>query len=140
MMQRMSWIAATLACAAWSASGLAADTTVQSPATAAAQANPADVAPAKRVVRDKQTGKVRAPTEDELQEMIAAENAASASQVRTRAPLAVRQYPNGMRGAVLGPEYLLSLKAQRRPDGTVAVTHDKPGYDHAAPNASLPTE
>jgi hypothetical protein len=138
-MQRFSWIAATLACAAWSTSGLAADTTAQSP-TAAAPTNAADVAPAKRVVRDKQTGKLRAPTEDELQEMIAAENAARASQIKTRAPLVVRQYPNGMRGAVLGPEYLLSLKAQRRPDGTIEVSHDKQGYDHAASNAKLPTE
>jgi hypothetical protein len=72
--------------------------------------------------------------------MIDAENAARATQIRTRPPLVVREYPNGMRGAVLGPEYLLTLKAQRRADGTVEVTHDKPGHDHAAPNAKLPTE
>jgi hypothetical protein len=120
-------------------SGLAADTAAQS-TDAAAQTNTADVASAKRVVRDKHTGKLRAPSEDELQEMIAGENAARATQIKTRAPLVVRQYPNGMRGAVLGPEYLLSLKAQRRSDGTVEVSHDKPGHDHAAPTAKLPTE
>ena len=138
MKQRITWVAATLACAAWSASSLAADSAA--PSATAAQTSTADVAAAKRVVRDKQTGKLRAPTEDELQEMIAAEKAARASQVTTRAPLVVREYPNGMRGAVLGPEYLLTLKAQRRPDGTVEVSHDKQGHEHAAPNAKLPTE
>ena len=139
MMQRISWIAATIACAAWSASAFAAETAGQS-STATAQTDTLDVAPAKRVVRDKHTGKLRAPNEDELQQMIAAENAARASQVRTRAPLVVRQYPNGMRGAVLGPEYLLSLKAQRRADGSVEVSHDQPQHNHAASNAKLPTE
>jgi hypothetical protein len=139
MMQKIRWIAASLACAAWSASGLAADTaTPQS--TTASEASMADVAPAKRVVRDKKTGKLRAPSEDELKEMIAAENAARATQIKTRPPLVVREYPNGMRGAVLGPEYLLTLKAQRRADGTVEVSHDKAGHNHAAPNAQLPTE
>ena len=139
MIQRISWIAATLACAAWSASALAVDSVPQS-TPAATQADTVDVAPAKRAVRDKQTGKLRAPSEDELQELIAAENAARATQIKTRAPLVVRQYPNGMRGAVLGPEYLLSLKGQRRADGTLEASHDKQGHEQAAPNATRPTE
>lgn len=139
MMQRTSWLAIALAYAACSASAYAGDAPTPS-TTAAAPPNATDTASAKRVVRDKQTGKLRAPTEDELQEMIAAENAARASQITTRAPLVVRQYPNGMRGAVLGPEYLLSLNAKRKPDGTIVLSHDKPGFDHAAPSAKLPTE
>lgn len=139
MMRRINWIAAALACGTVSASGFAAETSTPS-SPAAAQASTADVAPAKRVVRDKQTGKLRAPSEDELQELIAAENAARAKQIKTRAPLVVREYSNGMRGAVLGPEYLLSLKGQRRPDGTVEASHDTQGHGKAAPNATQPTE
>jgi hypothetical protein len=138
-MQKISWIAATLACAAWSAGSVAADTAAPSP-TAAATPSTSEVAPAKRVVRDKKTGKLRAPSEDELQEMIAAENATRARQIKTRPSLIVRQYPNGMRSAVLGPEYLLTLKAQRRPDGSVEVSHDKHAPAHSAPNPNLPTE
>ncbi len=39
------------------------------------------------------------------------------------APLAVHRFSNGMRSAVLGPEYRVTLKAERAADGKIAITH-----------------
>lgn len=76
---------------------------------------------ARRIVRDPVTGRLRAPTEQE----IAAENARTAN-TGPGAPLSVRVHPNGMTSAVLGPDYMVTLKAERRPDGSLVLKHDKP--------------
>ena len=100
-----------------------------------------------RVVRDKETGKLRAPNNDELKEMIAAEKAErkakglpeSSQETET---FEVRTHANGMKSLQLGPEFLVSLEARRDADGNLVVTHAQPGYDvHAAPaTEQQPTE
>jgi hypothetical protein len=54
--------------------------------------------------------------------------------------LIVRQHANGMRSAVLGPDFLVSIKAERSPDGKLAVTHDRPEHEHAKLQSTRPTE
>lgn len=132
MQQKIVWMAAALASAGWAASGLAADTASQS-VTAASGDTPAAAVAAKRVVRDKQTGKLRAPNEEELAAMIEQERAARAASGKSEesVPLVVRQYPNGMRSAVLGPDFLVSIKAQRQPDGKIVVSHDRAAHEHS---------
>jgi hypothetical protein len=93
-------------------------------ASAAAKGQGGD---ARRVVRDPVTGHLRAPTDQE----IAADNA-RAGNTGPGAPLRVRVHPNGMTSAVLGPDYLVTLKAERRADGSVVVKHANPRDEHAA--------
>lgn len=110
---------------------------------AQAPAQPATVkqaqAQARYVVRDAQTGLLRAPTEEELSAMQAREKAVAATATARRATV-VRKYPDGMRGAVLGPEHLISIQARRRADGSVDVSHTDPAHAHPAPAQQLPTE
>jgi hypothetical protein len=91
----------------------------------------ADTQQARRVVRDKETGQLRAPT--------AEERAAEAAERRARgeaeptyksAPLVVRQHANGMRSAVLGEDYMVKLVAERGPDGKVVIRHANPAHEH----------
>jgi hypothetical protein len=97
-----------------------------------------------RVMRDKETGKLRAPNAAELAEMEASERAARKArglpEVAKTAPVAVRTYPNGMRSAVLGKEYLISLQAERGPDGKLVVKHSDPRLDPSAQANVRPTE
>ena len=101
---------------------------------------------AMRVVRDKETGQLRAPSKDELKQMLAAEKAARKAKGEPEPsadsqPIEVRTYSGGMKAAVLGPEFLVSLEARRDADGNLVVTHARPEYDrHAAPASDLPTE
>jgi len=112
--------------------------------TAAAQ--PTASMDAMRVVRDKATGKLRAPNPSELKEMLEAEKAQRKALGKPESaaepqPIEVRSYPSGMRAAVLGPEYLVSLEAYRDADGNLVVRHADPADEHvAAPQAQLPTE
>jgi hypothetical protein len=98
-----------------------------------------------RVVRDKATGKLRAPTADEAKSMDDAERAVRKArglpEVAAVAPVAVTRRADGTLAARLGPEYLMTLKAERRADGSVRRFHDD-GADHpvAAPHQTLPTE
>jgi hypothetical protein len=101
---------------------------------------------AMRVVRDKETGQLRAPNNDELKQMLAAEKAArkakglpeSSGEIQA---VEVRTHANGMKSAQLGPEFLVSLEARRDAEGNLVVTHAQPGYDvHAAPANEQPTE
>lgn len=136
----VSWVAAAWAFAAWSGTAIAAES-VAPPATTA-QNPQLDVAPARRVVRDKDTGKLRPPTPDELQTMLDAERTqrAASGTSTSSGPLLVRQYPSGMRSVVLGPESLVSITATKRPDGTLAVKHDRPQDEHVGQKPNLPTE
>jgi flagellar biosynthesis GTPase FlhF len=93
----------------------------------------------RRAVRDSVTGKLRAPTEEELAAMNAQRNA-RAQQQRSApaAPLVVRQHANGMRSAVLGPEYRSTLKAERGSDGKLVIRHANPADDHVGHANSNP--
>ncbi len=111
---------------------------VPSTDTAAAQAQ------SRRAVRDPETGRLRAPTEEELRTMRETESAARKArgepEMAKRAPLSVRQHPNGMRSAVLGPDYLMTLKAERRADGKLVVIHSEPGNAPSIIPNQQPTE
>lgn len=135
------WIVAALAGAAWIGAATGAETTVPDAGTAQAAA-PSGTS-AKRVFRDKQTGRLRAPTEEEMQILLEEERAASAARgapMGPSAPLVVRQYPNGMRAAVLGPDYLVSIKGQRGSDGKLVISHGNTVHGQPAGQAGLPTE
>jgi hypothetical protein len=100
-----------------------------------------------RVVRDKETGKLRAPSHDELKAMLAAEKAArkARGEPETAAeakPVEVREYASGMRAAVLGPEFLVTVEAHRDADGNLVVRHTDPAEEHSVKpaEAELPTE
>ena len=97
-----------------------------------------------RVVRDKATGKLRAPNADELKAMEQSERAARKARGLTEgaAPVQVTRRADGTLAARLGPEYLMTLKAERRADGSVRQLHDDPAMAHpaTAPRAALATE
>ena len=101
---------------------------------------------AMRVVRDKETGQLRAPNGEELKQMLDAEKAQRKARGQAEPsadpqPVEVRTYSSGMKAAVLGPEFLVSLEARRDADGNLVVTHSRPEYDaHAEPANELPTE
>lgn len=113
--------------------------TAAEPAQAPAQPAAAAQAQSRYVVRDAQTGLLRAPNEEELSAMLAREKATARTASVPRATV-VRKYPGGMRGAVLGPEHLVAIQAQRRADGTVDISHADPAQAHPAPAQQLPTE
>ena len=131
---RTSATLAALALAASAGAAIAADATVSD-----TQAQPAAAAQAdsRRAVRDKVTGKLRAPTSEEAEAMRAAQGSARASKA---GPVRVVQHGGGMRSAVLGTEYLVTLKAQRRADGSLDITHNQPGLDHPVSRDVRPTE
>jgi hypothetical protein len=91
-----------------------------------------------RVVVDKNTGKVRAPTEEELAALIAAQNAAkqNAAQARTaraagaaRAPMimpatkTVQRHANGMVSARMSANTLSALKVEHDAQGNAHLVH-----------------
>lgn len=135
------WLTAMCCLIGSSGPGWAADAPAPSPTppTSATAGSAAATAPARRVVRDPQTGELRAPTAAEAQAMQA--QAVSTARSRWPATTTVRQHPTGMRSAVVGSEHLVTLQAQRRPDGSLQVRHSDPALDPAAPAApSAPTE
>jgi hypothetical protein len=97
----------------------------------------------RRAVRDSVTGKLRAPTPEEEAAMSAARKSRSQSaRSAPVAPMIVRQHSGGMRSAVLGPEYLSTLKAERQSDGKLVVRHANPAHEHssaAQPNTTTRT-
>jgi hypothetical protein len=91
-----------------------------------------------RVVVDKKTGKVRAPTEEELAALVAAQNAAkqNAAQARSarsastlRAPMimpttkTVQRHQNGMVSARMSANTLSALKVETDADGHAHLVH-----------------
>lgn len=143
---RSSRTSATLAALALAASASAV-TAADAP-VADTQAQPAAAAQAdsRRAVRDKVTGKLRAPTAEEAEAMRASQGAARAARgvsepaAARSGPMRVVQHGGGMRSAVLGTEYLVTLKAQRRADGSLDITHNQPGLDHPVSRDVRPTE
>lgn len=104
-------------------------------------ASPAGESQALRAVRDKTTGKLRAPTADEREAMEATERAArQARGVTEPAPLRIQWHANGMRSAVLGADYLITLKGERRADGSVRRFHPQGDHEHSVAQDSRPTE
>lgn len=89
-----------------------------------------------RVVRDPETGELRAPNAEELKALLAAEQQARQARVAARgvqntapevlAPgKTVQRHGNGMVSVKLGQESLTAIKAQSTPDG-VKVVHAEP--------------
>jgi hypothetical protein len=139
---RTSATLAALALAAAAGAASAADATVSDTQAQPAAATQAD---SRRAVRDKVTGKLRAPTPEEAEALRASQSAARAARglpdsAAKAAPVRVVQHAGGMRSAVLGTEYLVTLKAQRRADGSLDVTHNQPGLDHPVSRDLRPTE
>ena len=94
-----------------------------------------------RAVRDKQTGKLRAPNDKELKELLKAEKASGSQQpTQDTTRVIVREHENGMRSAELGPEFLVSVEAYRDEDGVLRTRHTDPKLEHPAPAQSFPTE
>lgn len=99
-----------------------------------------------RVVRDKTTGKLRAPNAEEMKAMDAAERAARKARglpvVAEPQPAVVTRHANGMLSATLGPDYLETLKGERQADGSVRRFHpDGTRHDgHPVAHDNRPTE
>lgn len=140
--KEISTLIAALALAASAGAVSAADDTA---ASTRAQPDAAAQTQARRAVRDKETGKLRAPTQEELKVMLEDERAARKARGQpepsaTPTPIAVRQHPSGMRSAVLGRDFLISIQAQRRTDGTVEISHTDPAHEHPTAKSQRPTE
>lgn len=105
-----------------------------------------------RVVRDKLTGELRAPDNEELKALVEAEKADKAARKgKAKGPnampeageaLVVKQHGNGMKSAQLTEEYLVNLQGQRDADGAVLLSHDRLAATHSAQPApaAAPTE
>ena len=133
---------AALALAASAGAVSAADDTA---ASTRAQPDAAAQTQARRAVRDKETGPLRAPTQADRKVMLEDERAARTARGQpepsaTPTPLAVRQHPSGMRSAGLGRDVLRSIQAQRRTDGTVEISHTDPAHEHPTAKSQRPTE
>jgi hypothetical protein len=126
--------------------GLAASAAQASEPTGTEAAPAGSDSQALRVVRDKQTGKLRAPTADELKAMQAAERAERRARGLPESPqsqpLVVTRHADGMLSAKLGPEYMMTLKGERQPDGSMRRFHEDGTTHEPAPAAhnDLPTE
>jgi hypothetical protein len=99
-----------------------------------------------RVVVDKKTGKVRAPTEEELAALVAAQNAAkqNATQSRaarsattSRAPMimpttkTVQRHENGMVSARMSANTLSALKVETDAEGHAHLVHANEAHQAA---------
>ena len=96
-----------------------------------------------RAVRDKKTGKLRAPTADELKALQALERAERRARGEPESkPLVIKRHPSGMLSAELGPEYMMNLRGERQPDGSVRRFHSDGSTHDGAPvaNDDRPTE
>src|SRR3954469_11390806 len=112
------------------AAGVALLSVAALPLQAAAQQTnePAAVesASALTVVRDADTGKLRAPTAQELQEL---QSAAKAKAMRVApAPTLQKYHPNGARGTRLTDEFMSSSVAVRNANGGVDMQCLEPGH------------
>jgi hypothetical protein len=106
----------------------------------------ATTADALRVVRDKETGQLRAPSQGELKQLLDEEKAARKARgepepAADAQPVEVREYGDGMKAAVLGPEFFVTVLVERDENGELVIRHANPADDHAAaPASKLPTE
>lgn len=102
-----------------------------------------DQAQGLRVVRDAATGELRAPTDAELRELLAAERRFEKARSRNQTEAATGEsavvvHESGMLSMDLGPEYLVQIGAETTRDGSLSVTHDDPAHEHpvSAPAAA----
>jgi hypothetical protein len=99
-----------------------------------------------RVVRDAQTGELRAPNSEELRTMQAQEKAEKAARkARGEADTlpqetTVRTHAGGIKSATLGEEHLVQVVASRDENGKLVVKHESPADEHPQPTTALPTE
>ena len=104
------------------------------PSVAAAPSNAE--AQARRVVRDRDSGKMRMPTSEEAAAMDVEERAARRAsglpEVEEPTALVIRRHTNGMYSAKLGPEHLVTVTATRGADGRLIRSHDKAIHEHQA--------
>lgn len=138
-------IAAALALFGMAAAAAHATDTA-APAALSPEASSAGDAPsARRAVRDAATGKMRAPTAEEFEAMRASERSARAARGlpdtgARKSPVRVVQHASGMRSAVLGPEYLVTLRGQRQKDGSIRQSHAHGDHEHPVLRDARPTE
>jgi hypothetical protein len=117
-----------------------------SAAIAAPSAFAGDDTAAMRAVRDKETGQLRAPTQDELKELLQAERANRKArglpEEPSSEPQQVRVHANGMKSVVLSEDMLVSVVAERDADGKLVVRHADPADEHVSQPApeQRPTE
>jgi len=102
-------------------------------ADAAAATETAAAGAGLKAVRDAATGRLRAPTAQEMAKMSAGEPAT------TEAEIEVRVAGNGMKSARLPASMLVSVEARRDAQGQIRTEHDRAGLNPAAMSA-LPTE
>ena len=92
-----------------------------------------------RVVRDKDTGQLRGPTKRELRELLEAERRAGKNVAVSGADYTMHEGANGMKAAILGESFLITLEATRDEDGNLVTSHSDPALDGAT-STTLPTE
>jgi hypothetical protein len=115
-------------------------------ATSVEAAPVAAEAQALRAVRDKTTGRLRAPDADEAAAMAEAERASRKArglpEVASSQPVVVVRHASGMMSAKLGPDQLTTLRGERQADGSVRRIHaDGTSHDRApAARDNRPTE
>lgn len=86
-----------------------------------------------KVMRDAETGALRAPTAAESKAMEAS------SVKKAPAPVHVQVAPNGTKSVRLPAEYLISIEATRDANGNVSSRHQQHDMEHGV-RAALPTE
>ncbi len=118
----MAWVCGMAAAPA----AMAADTAVE-------QGKVGGATESLRVMRDAETGALRAPTAAEIKAMEAS------SVKKAPAPVQVQVAPNGTKSVRLPAEYLISIEATRDANGNVTSHHQKHDMEHGA-RAALPTE
>lgn len=79
-----------------------------------------------RVVRDQETGQLRAPTQSEALELLSAERA---SGKKAEQKVVVVTHPDGMKSAVLPESYMTTLYAVRDSEGNISFHHSDPALD-----------
>jgi hypothetical protein len=70
----------------------------------------------------------------------AARKARGLPETAEPAPLRLQLHANGMRSAVLGADYLVTLKGERRADGSVRRFHPLVDHEHSVDRDNRPTE
>jgi hypothetical protein len=102
-----------------------------------------------RAVRDKKTGKLRAPNANEIRDMEEAEKAKNNASKETSTAAAtetvVVHHADGMLSAKLGQEHLVSIEGERNADGAIEKSHlgdekNADTKDNTVVSDILPTE
>lgn len=114
--------------------GIAAAPAATAADSAAGQVKIGGATESLRVMRDAETGALRAPTAAEIKAMDA-----SAVKKGASTPVQVQVAPNGTKSVRLPAEYLISIEAARDANGNITSHHQQQNMEHGA-RAALPTE